>query len=1296
MRTHLIRGFHHARRGLFYTGAIVLILMAIAVAIADRLLPLVRENPDRIAAWLIARSGRPIHFDHAEAHWTNRGPLFTLHDLHIGAGKDQLRVARAELLVAMYSGMLPGRPFTELRLHGLEVTIERDAEGRWRLVGLAPAQQTTHHDPLAALQDLGELQIADARLTVRVPSRGFTFTTPKVALRMRVSADRVRAGVQVDGARGTPLTAVLDFDRRQDDGKLWVGSDNFDLAPWSELLAWAGARVAAGHGRLQAWIGIHDARVDSVQVEAAMHGVSLTGDAALVRAGLPELRPRVDLTTLAMSARLRKTAGGVWEFKAPHLRLRGDGGSEDQLDGLALQVVPEGGVRLALVAPRIRLGAMLAIAMLDAHLPDGLRTWLLQAAPHIALSDVHIASGSDGTLRGSAHIDDVGWQPVGERPAIVGLAGDVVFDTQAIAFTFDRPATGGHPLQLLWPPAYGNPVPLVIDGHLTAYRDDADWVLDSSDLHARNDELDLSSRLVMRLHGDGRKPRLDLFANVGPAAMVDAKHYWLRHRMHASTVQWLDEAIEGGRIAGAHVMLGGDLSDWPFLHEQGRFEAVADLDGGQLHFRPDWPRAENVDGQISFIDAGMSFVGGATIVGIRVPRLHAEIPSFHAPILAIDADAIATGPQLLALLRTSPLHKKDADGFATLDIRGHDLRGTMQLSIPLKHELGSPAVAGDIDLARAGLADKRWNVAFTDVAGRVHYDQSGVLASSLKVKVDGEPAQFRLAIGKPTGDPALAVAATLTGNLPAATLIARAPMLSWLDAIVTGRSVWAVEVKVPEAAMKGASAVSTLTVRSDLRGATLRLPAPLDKAPAAGLPLLVNSPLPASAGEIAVALGDVLHVRGRYDQGKAFRGLLSLGRPANGPLPARGLVVSGRADHLDAAGWVGFALGDAGAASAGGLQAVDVQADRLTLGGRQFAATRLRMDRQADAVALRLDGAAIAGSITVPSDLGRGIRARFDRLYWPGSEASSRSDPAAAPATDTDIDPGHVPPLQVEVADLRFGDARLGHLSMQTHPVPQGLHIDHLDAVAKTQTVNAVGDWMRNGTKATRTRLQIDFHADSLGHMLDAFGFKGVVAAGKTHASLQASWAGAPASFALAVLDGTLVLAVGEGRLLEVKPGAGRILGLVSLAELPRRLSLDFRDFFDKGFAFDSLRGQFVFTHGKAHTDDLEIKGPAANIRVRGDADMAARTYDQTIDVYPKPGGLVTAVGAAVGGPVGAAVGAVAGQVLSHPLQQMAHKRYRVTGPWTQPEVKQVDAGHGQDAPADPASTPDVTGTTPR
>jgi uncharacterized protein (TIGR02099 family) len=1276
VRAHLIRGLHHARRGLFYTGAIVLILMAIMVAVADRLLPLVEEHPDRIAAWLIARSGRPVHFDRAEAHWTDRGPVFALYNLRIGEGEQQLAVDRAELLVAMYSGWLPDHPFSELRLHGLALTIERDATGRWHLVGLSGPQEKENHDPLASLEGLGELQVTDARLTVRSPSQGFAFTSPRVALRMRVTDKRLRAGVRMDAASGSPVLATLDFDRRSNGGTLWIGGDDIDLAPWSGLLGFAGAQIEQGRGRIQAWSTLQDRRVVSVQVEAALHDIDVSSRTAIAREGGTSLLPHVDLASLWLSARMRKLPDG-WECVAPRLRLRSKEGVEDILDGIQLHDAQG----IVLAAPSVDAGILMSIAMLSDRVPAGLREWITQAAPQIRLGALRVDLAPDGSLRGQARLDDASWLPVGDTPAIQGASGSLLFDHDAIALTFDKPDPEKHPFKLLWPPAFGAPVPLEIEGDLTAWRDGSEWTLESSDLRTRNDQIDLFTRLSMRFRSDGRKPRLDLFSTVQPAHMVDAKRYWIRHRMSPKTVEWLNDAIEGGQVAGAHVIVAGDLDDWPFRHNEGRFDAVADLSDAQVHFNPGWPRAEHLNGRLVFNGPGMRLDGSASIVGIQASQLSAEIPDFHEAVLDIKTDALGSGKQMLTLLRQSPLQKKYADTFAALDIQGDGLHGPMHLTIPLKHELGEPKVDGDVNLSHADLGDKRWNLAFTDVNGRVHYDQAGVLADGLDVKLKGDPATFRLAIGDATGDKAVAVDAVLHGTLPVATLLEHAVALDWLKPIIVGRSAWAVEVKVPVGTSGRGATSSQLSVHSDLRGSELKLPMPLGKSADGTLPLQVTTRLPVNAGDIDVSLGDVLNVRGRYDDVQAFHGLLAFGGPASGVLPAHGLVASGHVKELDAAGWVAFA--STGAAGSGGVQSVDVQAADLALGGRHFTDTRVRMSRQADTTTLRLDGDALAGAIAVPTDLSHGIRGQFDRLYWPGS--SSTPNGGVVADADTDMDPARVPPLRLDIADVRFGDARLGHLVLQTHPIAQGLHIDQLDATAKSQTVNATGDWTRSGD-ATRTRLTIGFTADSLGKMLDAFGFKGVVAAGKTDAKLQASWPGSPTAFRLAVLDGTLDLDVGEGRLLEVKPGAGRILGLVSLAELPRRLSLDFRDFFDKGFSFNSLKGRFLFAGGIARTDDLAIKGPAADIKVSGSADLVGQRYDQTIDVLPRAGGIVTAVGAIAGGPVGAAVGAVAGEVLRRPLQQMGHKRYHVTGPWNNPDVKPVPVGSNVAAPSEPMS----------
>ncbi|HEY1588556.1 MAG TPA: AsmA-like C-terminal region-containing protein, partial [Rhodanobacter sp.] len=173
---------------------------------------------------------------------------------------------------------------------------------------------------------------------------------------------------------------------------------------------------------------------------------------------------------------------------------------------------------------------------------------------------------------------------------------------------------------------------------------------------------------------------------------------------------------------------------------------------------------------------------------------------------------------------------------------------------------------------------------------------------------------------------------------------------------------------------------------------------------------------------------------------------------------------------------------------------------------------------------------------------------------------------------------------------------------------------------------------------------------------------------------LDASWPGAPSALSLATMNGTLGIKVNDGRIPEAAtPGVGRLLGLVSLAELPRRLSLDFGDVFGKGLAFDLIAGDFHLADGNATTSNLVINGSAANIRVSGRTGLRAKDYDQQMVVVPHLGNSLPLVGAVVGGPVGAAAGLAVQGLLGKGLNHAAIRRYHVTGSWDKPVMTLVE-----------------------
>ncbi len=170
-------------------------------------------------------------------------------------------------------------------------------------------------------------------------------------------------------------------------------------------------------------------------------------------------------------------------------------------------------------------------------------------------------------------------------------------------------------------------------------------------------------------------------------------------------------------------------------------------------------------------------------------------------------------------------------------------------------------------------------------------------------------------------------------------------------------------------------------------------------------------------------------------------------------------------------------------------------------------------------------------------------------------------------------------------------------------------------------------------------------------------------------------------------LDGTLHLELDRGQLRGVKPGAGRVLGLMSVVELPRRLSLDFRDVTDEGLAFDTVRGDFELRGGNAFTQNLLLQGAAVDVGVVGRTGLATQDFEQTVVVSGNPSGPITVAGALAGGPVGAAGALLISQLFKGQLQGLARIYYRVTGPWTDPVVERISAAASGDLAAGKVTT---------
>ena len=226
--------------------------------------------------------------------------------------------------------------------------------------------------------------------------------------------------------------------------------------------------------------------------------------------------------------------------------------------------------------------------------------------------------------------------------------------------------------------------------------------------------------------------------------------------------------------------------------------------------------------------------------------------------------------------------------------------------------------------------------------------------------------------------------------------------------------------------------------------------------------------------------------------------------------------------------------------------------------------------------------------------------------------------------------------------------------------------------------MSASGDWFRD-EQGERSDFNIRITSESLGTVLDAMDISSAMQGGQTVVYFDAWWNGPPAAFALERLNGEMDLNIVQGNILTADPGAGRVLGLLSLSELPRRLAMDFRDVFNEGFSFDEATGTMQLENGNSYTDDLVLKSTVAEITIIGSTDLVAQTFDYEFSVRPGVSKALPVIGAIAGGPVGAAAGLALQALLRDSLGDAAEAKYTIRGPWEDPLVEPVEKLSGDE-----------------
>ncbi len=1239
----------------------LVISAAVIVAIAQLALPWLADNPQRIEGWLSERLQRKVTIGHLSGQWTQAGPRLVFEDLRIGAsdsGEAELRLPRSELAINLFAAFQKNLAWNEFRVVGLDLALSRAADGQWKLRGLDLGDRTGGETSMGSL---GVVVLVDMKLAVRAPSHAIDLDLriPELRVVNRGSITRVLGQVGTANSKASPLSLVADIDVGDRSGRLYVGGRDLDLGELSGTQAPGGIVVVAARGDLQLWAAWQAGQLNEMQLKLALGETILQASSEIKVDDKVAVLPRSAFDHLTLSARWQRQQTG-WRFDLADFSAGPSDGSAEK-GRLIAEYVSADPASTHVRASTLELDSIGTLAMLSDVVPEHLRHWLYLANPQCAVDALDLRWSSVDDFDVDAMISRFSSRPATAIPGIDRLAARVRGDGQAVWLEVPEQQT-----RIDYPMVFRKPFEFQrFGGDVVAWPDEEGWRVQSHRFDVVGDGFAATLHGGAGIQGDGTRPALDLYAVVSSANVDAAKLFWPVNVMPPATVAWLDRALDVGRITEGRALVRGDLDSWPFDDNAGRFEARAELSGLKLDFLPDWPSGENLDASARFINNGMQVSARAgTSMAISLDEADATIADFHEPVLELSVDAHANGKDLLGYLRATPVGADHVDYLRGLGIGGKGM-AHIDLDVPLKHH-EDLSLDGYVDLSAANLDESTWDLHFTEANGRVRFGRSGVLAEVLETQFDGLPVTLGIAVGSSAHDPDNSFEASLRGTLPAAVVFARATDLAPAVASFPGQTEWNIDLAIGSETgpAKGRKA---LRLQSDLEGIAFNLPAPLGKPADERLPFLLNLEMPLIGQPFSASLGDILQIAGRLPGPDApLAARLDLGVLASSKeLPASGLVIDGHAKSFDVGGWIG--LFSAGGGGGELLRGIDIDVDDLLMAGRSFPNLHLSLTPDGETMKIDVAGDSLQGNLGVPSvDLRRrGITAQMQRVHWP-DPLPGKEDGAAALA---DVAPASIPPLHLWIGQLQLGATNLGEMRLESYPEDDGMRIDLLETKSPNVDLRASGAW--SGTAGdNQSRMVVELTAESLGSMLDTFGFAGIIEGGQTIAHIDASWPGSPTAFVLANMTGSLDVSVQEGRILDVEPGAGgRLFGLMSLREIPRRLSLDFSDLFKSGMSFNSIKGSFALADGNARTSNVHIASPAADITISGRTGLRDKDYDQEMIVTPRAGVALPVVGALAGGPVGAAAGLVVQTLIGKKINRAARSRYQVTGSWDKPQI---------------------------
>lgn len=1265
---------HIITKHLAYWAIFIAVIFTVFISSVYWISDEIEQRQDEIAQWISDGLGYPVTIQQAGLNWVGTEFKLNIQSLTVfqhNSESELLSLGQLNFGLDIINSIVNREPvLNEISIVGLNVKLIRDQEGRFYVDGFnALRTNETTAEEIDWLSRLSVLNSVNFRsITVDYTDQ----TTPSLSGHYKLKSAKLNQQQQK-----WDLTAILrppmafgsdiSLDAQGQLNKIsqnvawtWqLNANQLQLAPMAELLAW------------------QDVALQKAEVKMAVSGSnigmnieSLEAQISLANVAVISLQANNDSPSILID-NFRGTFNWKhdkqsWQIAGKQLDLTFNG---EKRPLMHFSVENKQG-SWSFKANYLALSDFTALALLSSHSPEKVR----QQQPAGDIENIMLHYSEELGLESfDFNLVEGELLPWNELPGVSGLTTDVSWSKDGANLTLNSHNITLYPEKWLKGGVFFDS----ITGQLSYQKNkDKSWRVDSQELRVWNDDLTLQLDGSIEKTAEGKIIN-DLNLILEDIAVNQWQKYVPKKGFNPLFEEWVTQAFPAGNIVDGTIRWQGDIAKFPYKNksDDGLFDLALQVEGVQLHYAPGWPDLMNVNAEITG-DGNNLIIKSThgTEAGFDFNEVTTTISQLTEaePHLVAVADLQGTTERALQFLLKSPLKEKFGKAIATVKATGES-RIRFTLNVPLT-DLDETKVTGDVSFIDSALYDTSFpKIGITKINGLLQFSTSDVSAKEIHAKFLNQDIVVDV---RPTkNDTAILV----SGKVATADIKAILP--DKVPEFISGETDYKINVIVVEESYGNFYIDAELS--SDLKGLQIALPEPVKKEKA------ISKDFTASFKHVDDSLAYIIKYGDQFNaivmnKTDLWRGELRFGTGL-AVLPESGVKVAGKMTELVLDDWSMLSK-----ESTGEKNPLIESLDNITLGidslrGFNQQLTNLTLELKKDDLGWggSVKSAQSTGSIYIPTDFDNHAVLKMDldavRVSLPQSDLDEEDNVKLKTIEQQPLWPA----MDINIKSLIIEDMDFGLLNVQAIRSGESWQIE--SAILKSDVFTATtiipnskkkSEWRRSTTWEMST-LQIQAESNNISQLLASFGYQQAIEAENVILMIDLSWPDSPAALFDHDLQGSLTIDVGTGSLKEVEPGAvGRIFGLLSVAAIPQRLSLDFSDLFGEGFSFSSITASFDLANGLATTDDFVLKGAPATVEMSGPIDLKNKLYNQTVTIRPNVSSSLPLAGAVAAGPVGLAAGAavllfdkVAGSIFGTEIVNIISYSYDLTGSWDDPQM---------------------------